>query len=932
MTGVATSNLPTSTTVDDVLGNSGGNTRRITIDRLVALIAALMGPTYAQRSQLFADLGWPAGSIGYVRADGTTAFNGVYKKSGNSGGGSWSRIGDLPTGALELSLLDDIVVALNSFGVRAYGTRADAEANAQALPSGITHILTVESYGLAVRARTASSVDPLFPSGARWGVARRLSSIDEVQAMLTSETGPLRSAVNTGGPIRLSSNSYAGGSNTYSAAIDSRFAAIGLTDIGDGAEFLWIAPATNAGPNPSLTIGLNVSRGMGRGDGSTLPTGWIVANRGYVLRRSGSQVLVVRGDVTHVELAAEASARAATISTVLDATARVRLVNVTQVGDTIFGEIPAALAALGVTPASLTRVQLQAPAVNTGTNVRLSINGLTSVPVRTYTGDVVPVGGLFAGPPLTLDLDPATAFWRITSTERPPNVQIVDAPAIRRSTSAEFVAHEHVDFGGGLHLPSLGGVSVQDHFRRAYRQIGETDGKAQRAIDSILARRRVYDAVIDFGIPNDGITNGRTQIQAAIDFVSASALASGPGVIYFPPGVYRIEGGSVEPRSNVILQGAGWGRARFMPTAQHAMFRRDQNPQTLFRFSMFDVEIDCSGQGGGGPSARTKGTYIIDYEQCFFERVYCHDAWATGLGNDFGREVWYTDCLVKDNGRGTPDDVIAGGSSGIGLGTGRIPEERVIVSRCVCEGNRNNGAFVERQGGGLSVHKAVGVIFSELISRNNAFGITDAGCSGMIIANCQLYNNNEYGIALDRGTLSASPSAPAPHPGEFTKIVGNSIFGNTLDGIFYDGVGPRALRGIQTSGNSIYRNGRDGISLRHHPTEELIGTQISGDYVAENGRDGIRLRSGAFAGLAIKGATIVDNLGAGITLNAQIRGGRIFGNEIYNTVSGSALRASITGTGALTSVDIAENHGVGVSPIALTGAQTGVTFGRNPGI
>ena len=932
MTGVATSNLPTSTTVDDVLGNSGGNTRRIPIDRLVALIAALMGPTYAQRSQLFADLNWPAGAIGYVRADGNTAFNGVYKKSGNSGSGSWSRIGDLPTGALELSLLDDIVVSLNSFGFRAYGTRAEAEANAQALPSGITHILTVESYGVAVRGRTASSVDLLFPSGARWGVERRLSSIDEVQAMLTSETGPLRSAVNTGGPIRLSSNSYASGSNTYSAAIDSRFAAIGLTDIGDGAEFLWVAPATNAGPNPSLTIGLNVSRGMRRGDGSTLPTGWIVANRGYVLRRSGSQVLVVRGDVTHVELAAEASARAATISTVLDATARVRLVNVTQVGDTIFGEIPAALAALGVTPASLTRVQLQAPAVNASTNVRLSINGLTSVPVRTYTGDVVPVGGLFSGPPLTLDLDPATGFWRITSTERPPNVQIVDAPAIRRSTSAEFVVHEYVDFGGGLHLPGLGGVAVQDHFRRAYRQIGETDGKAQRAVDAILARRRVYDAVLDFAIPNDGITNARTQIQAAMDFVSASALSSGPGVIYFPPGVSRIEGGSVEPRSNVIIQGAGWGRARFLPFNQHAAFRRDLNPQTLFRFSMFDVEIDCTNQGGGGPSARTKGTYIIDYRECFFERVWCHDAWATGLGNDMARDVWYTDCLLQGNGRGTPDDVVAGGSSGIGLGTGRFPEERVIVSRCISENNRNNGAFVERQAGGSSVHEAIGVIFSELICRENAFGVTDAGGSGMIIANCQLYNNREYGVALDRGTLGGSPTSNVPHPGEYTKIIGNQIFGNLIDGIHLIAPGPAPRRGIQTSGNNIHRNGRHGISISRNVTSDLIGTQFNGDYIAQNAGDGIRVNAGSYAGLVIKGASLVDNQGAGIRVNGAVRGGRIFGNEIYNTVAESAPTASITGTGALTGVDIAENHGFGVSPISLTGAQSGVTFGRNPGI
>lgn len=79
------------------------------------------------------------------------------------------------------AIIAPIINALNSFGVRAYGTRAAAEANAQSLPSGVMHILTVESYGLAVRGRTAFTVDPLFSSGARWGVVRRLTTVDALE-------------------------------------------------------------------------------------------------------------------------------------------------------------------------------------------------------------------------------------------------------------------------------------------------------------------------------------------------------------------------------------------------------------------------------------------------------------------------------------------------------------------------------------------------------------------------------------------------------------------------------------------------------------------------------------------------------------------------------------------------------------------------------
>jgi hypothetical protein len=103
--GVRTTDFTAATTVDALLGNREGETVQITIDRLIALLAALMGPTYGTRAALYADLAWPAGAIGYVRADGTPAFNGVYKKAGASGAGSWSRIGDLPSGAVEASQL-----------------------------------------------------------------------------------------------------------------------------------------------------------------------------------------------------------------------------------------------------------------------------------------------------------------------------------------------------------------------------------------------------------------------------------------------------------------------------------------------------------------------------------------------------------------------------------------------------------------------------------------------------------------------------------------------------------------------------------------------------------------------------------------------------------------------------------------------------------
>ncbi len=52
--------------------------------------------SYETRAQLYADLAWPADSIGRVFGDATAAYIGVYKKSGASGAGSWAKIGELP--------------------------------------------------------------------------------------------------------------------------------------------------------------------------------------------------------------------------------------------------------------------------------------------------------------------------------------------------------------------------------------------------------------------------------------------------------------------------------------------------------------------------------------------------------------------------------------------------------------------------------------------------------------------------------------------------------------------------------------------------------------------------------------------------------------------------------------------------------------------
>ncbi|MFK4522194.1 hypothetical protein ABIF90_000175 [Bradyrhizobium japonicum] len=65
---------------------------------------AQLGIGYATKAALDADLAHGANTLAMVYADGTAANNGIYVKSGTSGSGSWSRIGDLPSTMVELTV------------------------------------------------------------------------------------------------------------------------------------------------------------------------------------------------------------------------------------------------------------------------------------------------------------------------------------------------------------------------------------------------------------------------------------------------------------------------------------------------------------------------------------------------------------------------------------------------------------------------------------------------------------------------------------------------------------------------------------------------------------------------------------------------------------------------------------------------------------
>ncbi|MGR9355867.1 hypothetical protein [Rhizobium leguminosarum] len=95
---------------------------------------------YTSRAALFADLAHDANSSAWVMGDTTAAFNGVYVKSGASGSGSWSRVGDLPF---------SFVIATDTAGVYLPAVAAN-------------HMLVDNSAGTARESKTFPQVNDLL--------------------------------------------------------------------------------------------------------------------------------------------------------------------------------------------------------------------------------------------------------------------------------------------------------------------------------------------------------------------------------------------------------------------------------------------------------------------------------------------------------------------------------------------------------------------------------------------------------------------------------------------------------------------------------------------------------------------------------------------------------------------------------------------------
>lgn len=66
------------------------------VETVLDAVGVNAGVVYLTRDNLFADLTKTSGTMAWVVQDATPEYNGIYRKSGGAGTGSWSRVSDLP--------------------------------------------------------------------------------------------------------------------------------------------------------------------------------------------------------------------------------------------------------------------------------------------------------------------------------------------------------------------------------------------------------------------------------------------------------------------------------------------------------------------------------------------------------------------------------------------------------------------------------------------------------------------------------------------------------------------------------------------------------------------------------------------------------------------------------------------------------------------
>lgn len=492
------------------------------------------------------------------------------------------------------------------------------------------------------------------------------------------------------------------------------------------------------------------------------------------------------------------------------------------------------------------------------------------------------------------------------------------APALRKITDTQNAILEFTDETfGDLYLPGMNNQSVQEHF-----------ALLSERINGMYKSGAIFDAKNDFGIKPNGMSPRETayRIQLAVNYISK--LPDG-GTLVFRPGAY-LTSAAIRSESKVIFK--FMRGARIVPMGAVAGFTReptgsDVELDYLNDAAFIDVAVDGSEQYFNTEySSSIKGFYIGGFNRCLWLRNHIHHTGATGLGVDFAKDSFILDSIAEGCGRLA--EVGQAGASGIGIGTGILQDESLIISGNICKNNKNFGIFTEWQRKDFSMTRSRNTVITGNICTGNYHGLGDCGVDGLIAVGNQFNDNVSDGMILDTGTLGVS--ANRPQSGSGGLIASNQILRNGGNGVYYDS------RNVQVDGqyswvdNNIKNNGKAGVRIEAG-NKTLTDMSIAGGSIHDNVEEAVKVVSGTLNNFDIESVKMHRNGGASsILIDATVNTGSITDCKIRP----NSIAKAIKGAGKLKDMWINGNQykGSSADPVELTHSENTITYGSNAGL
>lgn len=551
----------------------------------------------------------------------------------------------------------------------------------------------------------------------------------------------------------------------------------------------------------------------------------------------------------------------------------------------------------------------------TGTNV-----------ISFWRPDAGPANGIAT---TTYVQDSTGQWWKMVwSSSVTTFAETVPTPYLATMADANKATFELVDKSGDILAPGMAGRGIREEVARIRYQV---EGLSKRLTNCIA-----LNVVTDLGCDPSGRTDCAEIINRALRKLARNRRAFGWLVtLYFPDGDYRLDD-AIRPFSGQSFTLSP--RARLLPYSWYSAFEHIGWP-----LSSFDYLADCVFEGGfiecenqtkrtyptyTGAWVGTKAMYIQKFRNTHFLNMRASNSFMSAFGIDFPDRSSMINCSAEGAGRYalSTGSTSQPGSSGIGIGTGWLPDEQLLILGCRSKGAGNYGYFDEKQATGFD-YWPTGIKVIGFTADSNRLGIGIAGSTGTILANSQIFGSGEAGVILDGGSLAGGPA-----PGRRAVIVGNDIWGNGGPGIEMDCSVKAGPLGYHSSGNSIWGNGGAGHRYIGHASATTDDLSIGDDTIYGNAGGGVVFDGGRLTNVDMDGTRLINNTGAALTLNANIRAAAFHDLRMRDIQTIVAQAQSIVGTGALTDVDFDGCQNVGGALASLTGALTRVTYGRNPGV